>query len=76
MPGPNFNRYREIVAKHGGRATACGRSTDRGGPHWIEIGDVIGYYHRPHEPWTVCASCWAKWVRENAQATATEGGLF
>ncbi len=60
-----FENYREIDARFASTGT-CG--------HAIAKGDRIGWH--PSLKKTQCASCWLRWVAENAEAAAMEGGAL
>ena len=64
--GPRFNDFREITAKFGSTGT-CG--------HPIDKGDRIGFAPRKRRGApvsTCCATCWARWVSEVAEADLAE----
>jgi hypothetical protein len=60
-----FPNFREITARFASVATSCN--------HAIEKGDRIGWNRRTRA--TICAHCWAEWVRENAAADQDEQWL-
>ncbi|MCH8851588.1 MAG: hypothetical protein IID41_02935 [Planctomycetes bacterium] len=60
-----FDNYREIDARFASTGS-CG--------HPIAKGDRIGW-HRALKK-TQCATCWARWVAENAEADAMERGYL
>lgn len=57
-----FPNFHEITARFPSVATACNHAIDRG--------DRIGWNRRTRA--TMCAHCWAEWVRENAAADQDE----
>jgi hypothetical protein len=60
-----FPNFREITARFSSVATACN--------HAIAKGDQIGWNRRTRG--TMCAHCWAEWVKENASAEQDEQWL-
>lgn len=56
-----YDRYRSLVARFNSTGH-CG--------HPITQGEAIGYNGRLRR--TVCASCWASWQAENAEAAEYE----
>ena len=71
MSKDRFDYYRAIVAGFNSTGS-CG--------HAIKKGELIGYNpsirDERGQKKTQCASCWAKWVSENAEADAIEAGYL
>ena len=71
MSKDRFDYYSAIVARFDSVAS-CG--------HGIKKGELIGYNPSIRDirgqKKTQCASCWAKWVSENAEAEAIERGYL
>ena len=71
MSKNRFDCYRQISAQFDSTAS-CG--------HAIKKGDIIGYNPSVRDDRgqkrTQCASCWAKWAAENAEADAIERGYL
>jgi len=67
MSSLRFSNYRAITARFDSTGT-CG--------HAIAKGDAIGYARvgRGHSA-TSCATCWAKWSAENAEADQQEAAF-